>query len=337
MKKYILSFETSCDDTSVAVVDTDLNVLSNILSSQPDHEAFGGVYPELASRLHIKNLNKCLDAALNKANIKMKDISAIAVSVNPGLIGSLLVGVSFAKALAWSIDIPLIAVNHLLGHVMAIRIEFPELSPPWLALIVSGGHTELVIFNSLDDFFILGQTLDDAAGEAFDKIAKILNLGFPGGPIIDKIAKNGNPNFYRFPRCLDKKNNFNFSFSGLKTSVLNWLEKQTPDFITENISHIAASAQSAIIDILVKKTLNAALQYDKKKVVLAGGVSANSALRSTIKNSYKDLGIEVYFPKINYCIDNAAMIGIASVPKFLRGEFSDLNLKAFSTKGIKLI
>ena len=336
-KTYILAIETSCDDTSIAVIDTNYQVYSNIISSQSDHQVFGGVFPELASRLHLKNINKCLDAALNKANVQLKDISAIAVAINPGLIGSLIVGVSFAKSLAWSLDIPLIAVNHMLGHVMANKLEHPNLNPPWLALVVSGGHTELVIFKSLTDFYIIGQTLDDASGEAFDKIAKLLNLGFPGGPIIDKIAKIGNPNFYKFPRALNRKDNFSFSFSGLKTSVFTYLQKHKPEYISENLQDIVASVQQAIVDILVSKTIQAAKKYNMNKIIVAGGVSANSCLRTEMKNKCEKHGFESFFPKLQYCMDNGAMIGAAAVNKYFNKEFADLRLNAFSTKGIKYI
>jgi N6-L-threonylcarbamoyladenine synthase len=335
MKQYILAFETSCDDTSIAVVDTDYNVYSNIMSSQKDHEPYGGVLPELASRLHLKNLDKVLDASLYKANKTLKDISAIAVSVNPGLIGSLLVGVSYAKSLAWTLGVPLIAINHMLGHVMAVKIEHPELKPPWLSLVVSGGHTELVIFDTLSDFYIIGQTLDDASGEAFDKVAKLLNLGFPGGPVIDKMSKGRNPAFHKFPRALDTKDNFNFSYSGLKTSVMQWLKKQTPDFIETNLPDIVASVQQAIVDILVKKTINASIKYNMNKIIVVGGVSANSCLRNDIVVAAEKLGKEVYVPKLAYCMDNAAMIGVAAILKFKNEEFSDLSLNAFSTKGIR--
>ena len=337
MKSYILAFETTCDDTSVAIVDTDYMVHSNILSSQPNHEAFGGIVPELASRLHLKNINRCLDAALNKAGVSLHEISAIAVSVNPGLIGSLIVGVSFAKSLAWSLNKPLIAVNHMLGHVMANKLENSDLNPPWLSLVVSGGHTELVLFNSLIDFYIVGQTLDDAAGEAFDKVAKLLNLGFPGGPIIDKLAQNGNPDFYKFPRALNKKNNYNFSFSGLKTSVLNWTQKQTSDFLAENKADIVASVQQAIVDILVKKTINAAREHKVQQIIVAGGVSANSRLRLEMTKYCQKYNLSVFFPKIEYCMDNAAMIAAAAIPKYLSQEISDYSLNAFSTKGIRYI
>ncbi|MDD4156160.1 MAG: tRNA (adenosine(37)-N6)-threonylcarbamoyltransferase complex transferase subunit TsaD [Candidatus Cloacimonetes bacterium] len=337
MPKFILAFETSCDDTSVAIIDTNYKVYANIMSSQPDHEAFGGVVPELASRLHLKNITHCLNAALKKANMNLKDISVIAVSINPGLIGSLLVGVSYAKSLAWSLNIPLISVNHMLGHVMANKIEHPDLNPPWLALVVSGGHTELVIFNTLTDFYIIGQTLDDAAGEAFDKVAKLLNLGFPGGPIIDKIAKSGNPNFHIFPRALNKKDNFNFSFSGLKTSVYTWIKLQNQDFINQHLADITASVQSAIVDILTKKTFSAAIKYNINKIIVAGGVSANSELRNQMQTKAYKYKKEIYFPKLQYCMDNAAMIGSAAIEKFINKEFSPLSLNAFSTKGIKYL
>jgi N6-L-threonylcarbamoyladenine synthase len=307
------------------------------MSSQPNHETFGGVIPELASRLHLKNIDKVLDAALNKAQISLKDISAIAVSVNPGLIGSLLVGMSYAKSLAWTLGIPLIAINHMLGHVMAVLIENPQLRPPWLSLVVSGGHTELVIFNTLDDFYIIGQTLDDASGEAFDKVAKLLNLGFPGGPVIDKMAVGRNPAFHKFPRALDRKDNFDFSFSGLKTSVLQWVEKQTPQYIEENLPDIVASVQQAIVDILVKKTINASIKHNMEKIIVVGGVSANSCLRREIVEAAQIHGKQVYVPKLQYCMDNAAMIGVAAIEKLKQSDFSDLTLNAFSTKGIRKI
>jgi len=342
MTNYLLAIETSCDDTSVAIVDTDYHVYANILSSQPDHNAFGGVLPELASRLHLKNLPICLQATLTQARLSLDDISAVVVSINPGLIGSLLVGLSFAKALAWTKNIPLITVNHMLGHVLANQIDHPELHPPWLALIVSGGHTELVLFHATDglnavqmDFTILGQTLDDAAGEAFDKIAQILGLGFPGGPVIDQLATIGDPTFYRFPRALDKKDNFDFSFSGLKTSVINWWKKQTPEYLRANTENIAASVQQAIVDILVKKTINATKKYHMDTIILAGGVSANSALRKHMQTHCDKHGFRLFYPPLKYCMDNAAMIGIVGIHKYIRGEFSPLSVRAFSTKGIR--
>ncbi len=337
MSEYILAIETSCDDTSVAIIDTEYKVYSNVISSQPDHNAFGGVVPELASRLHMKNLTHCTHAALKESGLHLKDISAIAVSINPGLIGSLLVGVSFAKGMSWALGIPIIAVNHMLGHVFANKIENQNLQAPWLSLIVSGGHTELVYFSTEYDFNIVGHTLDDAAGEAFDKTAKLLGLGYPGGPIIDKMAKTGNPNFVKFPRALNIKDNFNFSFSGLKTSILQYITNSSEDFITEHINDIIASVQNAIVEILVKKTINYAKKNNINKIIIAGGVSANSFLREQMTYHAKKIQAEVYFPKIKLCMDNGAMIGAAAVNKYINKEFNNLSLNAFSTKGIKKI
>jgi N6-L-threonylcarbamoyladenine synthase len=337
----ILAFETSCDDTSVAVVTSDCEVLSNIISSQPNHAEFGGVYPELASRLHLKNINYCLKMALEKANVSLNEINAITVTVNPGLIGSLIVGTSFAKSLAWSLDIPLIPVNHLFAHVLSNKIQNRALEPPFMALIVSGGHTELVMFNNYKDFYIIGQTLDDAAGEAFDKIAKILGLGFPGGPIIDNLAKTGNSSFYKFPRALNSKNNLNFSFSGLKTAVNLWINKQEKDFVKEHLNDIVASVQMAIIDALTSKTILAAKKYKTETIVLAGGVSANSCLRNQMEKLCHKNSIQLFYPKMEYCMDNAAMVAVAAL--VLNEKYNEINvndhlsLNPSSTKGIKKI
>lgn len=333
----ILAFETSCDDTSVAVIDSNFKVHANLISSQLTHEDYGGVVPELASRLHLKNIMMLTRMTLEKAKLELNEIEAVAVSINPGLIGALLVGVSFAKSLAYSIGKPLIAVNHMLGHVYATKIKNPDLEPPFLALVVSGGHTELVNFHSFEDFEIIGKTLDDAAGEAFDKTAKLLNLGYPGGPIIDEIAKKGNPEFVRFPRALNKKGNFNFSFSGLKTSIRNYLLNHNCDFIKKHLADITASVQAAIVDSLVSKTLNYAKKNNSDKIIIAGGVSANSMLRKKFKEQADKIGIDVVFPALEYCMDNAAMIGAAAVDKYKRKEFADLSLNAFSKKGLRFI
>ncbi len=333
----ILAFETSCDDTSVAVLDSNFKVHANLISSQLTHEDFGGVVPELASRLHLKNIMKITKVTLEKAKLELNEIDAIAVSINPGLIGALLVGVSFAKSLAYSIGKPLIAVNHMLGHVYATKIKHPNLEPPFLALVVSGGHTELVNFHSFEDFEIIGKTQDDAAGEAFDKTAKLLNLGYPGGPIIDEIAKKGNPEFVRFPRALNRKDNYDFSFSGLKTSVRNYILKQNSDFIKKHLADIGASVQAAIVDSLVSKTINYAKKSNSDKIIIAGGVSANSMLRKNFKEQANKLGVQIIFPALEYCMDNAAMIGAAAVDKYKRKEFADLSLNAFSKKGLRFI
>jgi N6-L-threonylcarbamoyladenine synthase len=333
----ILAFETSCDDTSVAVIDSDYKVYSNIISSQPDHNDFGGVVPELASRLHIKNIMRITDAALKKADVTFDDIDAIAVSVNPGLIGALLVGVSFAKSLAYSLGKPLIAVNHMLGHIYANKIEYPNLEPPYLALIVSGGHTELVDFTSANEYEIVGRTRDDAAGEAFDKTAKILGLGYPGGPVIDKLSKTGNPEFVNFPRALKQKDSFDFSFSGFKTSVRNYLESQSKEFIKEHLADITASVQTAIVDSLVTKTIRYAKKYGAKKIIIAGGVSANSLLRKRMTEETTKIKAELFYPRLEYCMDNAAMIGAAAVEKYFKKDFAHLSLNAFSKKGLRFI
>ncbi len=333
----ILAFETSCDDTSVAIINSKFKVLVNLISSQTTHNDFGGVVPELASRLHLKNIMQLTQAALTKADLSFEDIDSIAVSVNPGLIGALLVGVSFAKSLAYSLGKPLIAVNHMLGHIYANRIENPYLLPPYLALVVSGGHTELVDFKSLDDFEIIGKTRDDAAGEAFDKISKLLGLSYPGGPIIDKIARNGDPKFYQFPRALNKKDNYDFSFSGFKTSVRNYLASKDNSFIKSHIADIAASVQQAIVDSLVSKTIAFAKKSNAKTIIVAGGVSANSLLRKEIFDKGKAIGANVFFPALEYCMDNAAMIGAVAIEKYQKSEFANLSLNAFSKKGIRII
>ena len=333
----ILAFETSCDDTSVAVIDSNYKVYSNLISSQITHQDFGGVVPELASRMHMKNIMKLTQMAMNKAEVTFNDIDAIAVSVNPGLIGALLVGVSFAKSLSYSLNKPLIAVNHMLGHIYANKIRNPELDPPYLALVVSGGHTELVDFRAIDDFDIVGKTRDDAAGEAFDKVAKLLGLGYPGGPQIDSTAKDGDPHFADFPRAMKQKDNFDFSFSGFKTAVRNYLLAHDKEFIKKHMVDITASVQKAIVDSLVSKTINYAKKHDSKVIIVAGGVSANSLLRQEIKEQTRKLGIKVYFPPLEYCMDNAAMIGAAAVEKYKRREFADLSLNAFSTKGVRFI
>lgn len=333
----ILAIETSCDDTSVAVIDNNYRVLANLTSSQDVHQQYGGVVPELASRLHIKYLMILTKECLKKADLTLSEIDAVAVAVNPGLIGSLLVGTSFAKSLAYSLKRPLIAVNHMLGHVYANKISNPGLVPPYLALVVSGGHTELVNFSTNKDFQIIGRTQDDAAGEAFDKTAKLLGLGYPGGPVIDKIAKNGNPEFVSFPRALKQKDNYNFSFSGLKTAILNYLNEKEKDFIEENLPHIAASVQQAIIEPLVSKTIRFARQNNINYVVLAGGVSANSLLRTMMQEETAKISAKLFYPPLPYCMDNAAMIGAAAIEKYLDKDFAGLELNPFSTKGVRLV
>lgn len=337
MKK-ILAIETSCDDTSVAVIDTDYNVHANLISSQPEHDLFGGVVPELASRVHLKNIVHLTEAALKKAQITFDDIDAIAVSVNPGLIGALLVGVSYAKSLAYGLGLPLIAVNHMVGHVAVNMIEHKdEMVAPYLVLVVSGGHTELAHFTAEREFEIVGRTIDDAAGEAFDKSAKLLGLGYPGGPIIDKLAKQGDSSYQSFTIGMKKKDNYNFSFSGLKTAIRNFIESHSRDELEEHKYDIAASVQTGIVDNLLYKTLNYLDKNRIKKLVLAGGVSANSELRSRLETETAKRNVKLIYPSLKYCTDNAAMIGAAAVEKLHRKEFSDLDLNAFSTKGFRIL
>lgn len=335
--KQILAFESSCDDTSVAIVDTGYTVKCNLISSQPQHQRFGGVLPELASRLHLKNMLYLTESALGDGGVALADVSAVAVSVNPGLIGSLLVGLSFAKSLAWSMSLPLITVNHMLAHIFANFIEHPCLEAPFLALVVSGGHTELVHFKSLTDFEIVGRTVDDAAGETFDKTAKLLGLGFPGGPLIDTLAKTGDPSFVHFPRAFVQKQNYNFSYSGLKTSVLTYLAKHGQDFVKARLADLAASIQQAIIAPLISKSLAYAEIQGISTILTGGGVAANTALREQLSAGAAKLGIRVFFPSLAYCMDNAAMVGAAAIPKFRERLFSPLSVNAFSIKGTRLL
>jgi len=336
--KYILSFETSCDDTSVAVLNTDYEVLANIISTQTEHLEFGGVLPELASRMHMQNIMRLAQAALNQAGINLEQIDALAVSVNPGLIGSLIVGLAFAKSMAWSLQIPLITVNHLLSHIFANFIEHRgKIKAPFLALVVSGGHTELVYFLSETEFEVVGKTLDDAAGETFDKSAKLLGLDFPGGPIIDELSEGGDKNFVNLPNPLPQKDNYNFSYSGMKTAIRSYIIEQDKDFIAEHIHDIAASVQEAIIRPLISKTLRKAKELKVKQILIAGGVAANSALRKEMTSVAKRQGVEVFYPSIKLCTDNAAMIAAAAIPKLKVGDYAELSVNADSTKGTRYL
>ena len=335
--KRILAFESSCDDTSVAILDTEFRVLCNLVSTQHSHAAFGGVLPELASRLHMRNILHLTETALHQTGLEAGQIDALAVSTNPGLIGSLIVGLSFAKSLAWVWGKPLITVNHMMAHIFANFIETPGINPPFLALVVSGGHTEMVHFKSLTDFEVVGKTLDDAAGETFDKTAKLLGLGFPGGPAIDKLARDGDPAYHRFPRGLNRKGNLNFSYSGLKTAVLEYLTASDHDQIETHKADIAASIQQAIIDPLIGKSLAYANQESIKTILLAGGVAANSALRLQLDRESARHKIAAHYPPLSLCVDNAAMVGAAAIPKLLAGQFSGLDVNASPAKGTRSI
>ncbi len=333
----ILAFESSCDDTSVAILDTNYRVLINLISSQVEHLEFGGVLPELASRLHMRNIMHLSQLALQKAQLKLSDIDAIAVSINPGLIGSLIVGLAFAKSLAWSMQKPLITVNHLLSHIFANYIDHPHLEPPFLALVVSGGHTELVHFKTNTDFDIVGKTLDDAAGETFDKAAKLMGLGFPGGPIIDRLARDGDEGFVALPNPLPQKDNYNFSYSGLKTAIRTYIYNQTAEHLSEHQNDIAASVQAAIVRPLISKTIRKARELGIRQVLIAGGVAANTALREGLTRQGRRHQIEVFYPSLELCMDNAAMVAAAAIPKFEAGLFAPLSVNANSIKGTRLL
>ena len=319
----ILAIESSCDDTSAAICKDGI-ILSNIIANQSVHEKYGGVVPELASRAHIQNIVPTVQAALTTANVALESIDAVAFTQSPGLIGSLLVGVQFAKSVALALNKPLIAVHHMQAHVLANLID-PDNRPdfPFLCLTVSGGHTQIVLANSPLELEVIGETIDDAAGEAFDKCAKLLGLPYPGGPLIDKNAKEGNPTAFKFAE--PQMPELNFSFSGLKTSVLYFLQKQESGFIEANLNDLCASIQYTIINILLKKLNKAVLQTGVKRVCIAGGVSANSGLRNGLQAIGKKYGWSTYIPAFQYCTDNAAMIAITAHYKFQAGQFSGLD------------
>jgi N6-L-threonylcarbamoyladenine synthase len=319
----ILAIETSCDDTSAAILKNDM-VLSNIVSSQKIHEIYGGVVPELASREHDKLIVPVVKEALSKANISLTEIRAIAYTRGPGLLGSLLVGSSFAKSLSMSLDVPIIEINHMQAHILSIYIKDNISSPkfPFLALTVSGGHTQLVRVESAVNFKELGATLDDAAGEAFDKCGKMIGLDYPAGPIIDNLAKNGNPKSFKFSK--PKVEGLNFSFSGLKTNFKNFINSKSDQFIKSNINDLCASLQNTIVEILIDKIKKAHNKHNIPHFVICGGVSANSFLRQKLKELEISDNIYTYFPKVSYSTDNAAMIGIAAYFKFKQSIFGKL-------------
>jgi len=325
-KPLILGIESSCDETSAAIL-RGFDVLSHIVYSQIIHRQYGGVVPELASREHEKAIIRVCQEAFDDAEIKVGDIDAIAVTYGPGLMGALLVGLNFAKGLALALGKPLIGVNHIEGHLYAPFLEFPDLKAPYLCLLVSGGHTMLIDVQGFRKFTILGQTLDDAAGESFDKTARLLKLGYPGGPLIDKISRNGNPKAVHFPRALLHKDSLDMSFSGLKTAVLNYI-RQNPPGDDQAVADIAASFQAAVIDTLVEKVRRAARFTGLKSMVLAGGVAANSQLRAKMENLATELKIDLFYPPLAYCTDNAAMIAAAGVLYYEKNCFSPLNLTA---------
>lgn len=321
----ILAIESSCDETSAAIIHNGC-VLSNHIATQKVHERYGGVVPEMASRAHIQNIVAVVDAAVVDAGISKKQITAVAFTQAPGLIGSLLVGVCFAKSFAQALDVPLIAVHHMQAHVLAHFIEERQPEFPFLCLTVSGGHTQIVLCRSHLDMEVLGETMDDAAGEAFDKVAKMLGLPYPGGPLIDKYAAQGDPLRFKFPS--KEMKDYTFSFSGIKTSVLYFLQAQKkidPEFVSNNLNDICASVQYTIVKMLMAKLERAAADLNIKHVGIAGGVSANSGLRTAIKEAGIKNGWQVYIPRFEYCTDNAAMIGITGYYKYQQGLFTDLS------------
>ena len=327
----ILGIESSCDDTSAAVIKNSA-ILSNIIATQKIHEEFGGVVPELASRAHQQNIIPVVEAAIQKAGITLQDLNAIAFTSGPGLMGSLVVGTSFAKSLGFSLNIPIIQVNHMKGHILAHFIDGQydkKPSFPFLCLTVSGGHTQLVIVEDYLKMKIIGSTIDDAAGEAFDKSAKILGFPYPGGPLIDKYAKDGNPNAFSFAK--PRLEAYDFSFSGLKTSILYFLQKEIkkdPDFIQANLADLCASIQKSILDVLFDKLKKAVKSFGINEIVIAGGVSANSGLRNGLTELGKTNQWNVYIPKMEYCTDNAAMIAITGYYMYQKGQFSTMDVVA---------
>ena len=317
---YILAIESSCDETAAAVVKNGRSVLSNIISSQIDlHTLYGGVVPEIASRKHIEKINQVIEEALKTAQVSMEDIDAIAVTYGPGLVGALLVGVSAAKALAFATGKPLIGVHHIEGHISANYIENTNLEPPFMSLVVSGGHSHLVVVKDYGEYEIIGRTRDDAAGEAFDKVARAIGLGYPGGPKIDKISKEGNPEAIKFPRAKVGENVYDFSFSGLKSAVLNYLNACQMKGETVNVPDVAASFQKAVTDVLVEHAIHGAKEYGFTKLAIAGGVASNSALRASMKAACDKAGIQFFHPSPIFCTDNAAMIGVAGYYEYIKG------------------
>ena len=325
----ILAIETSCDETSAAVVVNGRDVLSNVISSQiASHKKFGGVVPELASRMHIEKIDEVIAAAMEEAGTKFEDLSAVAVTYGPGLVGALLVGVAEAKALAYARNLPLIPVHHISGHIAANYIEDRDLKPPFLCLVVSGGHTHLVKTDDYGEYTILGKTRDDAIGEAFDKIAREVGLGYPGGPKIDKAAKEGDEDAIVFPKAYLEEGSYDFSFSGVKSAVINYMHRAKQRGEEPNREDLVASFQKAVTDIVTEKTMQAAEAFGIRKIAIAGGVAANSRLRREMEKACVAKGYSLNVPSMEYCTDNAAMIGAAAYFEYMKGNRADLTLNA---------
>jgi len=330
-KGIILGIESSCDDTGVAILKNGTELLSNKLASQIDfHREFGGVVPEIASRKHLEIINLLIDRALKEAGMGFKDIDAVAATKGPGLIGALLVGICVSKTISFTYDIPFIGVNHLMGHIYANFLTYPELKPPFIIMLVSGGHTEIILMKDYADYEVIGSTLDDAAGEAFDKGARVLGLNYPGGPSIQKESQNGDELSIRFPQALKGKNNFNFSFSGLKTSLLYYM-KENPD---ASICNAAASYQYAVVNVIVEKVFNAARKNGINKILFAGGVAANNNLRIKAEEKAKKWGYRVYFPAVSECTDNAAMIAKAGWYKYQNNLIEGLDCNVYPSLSV---
>ena len=325
----ILAIESSCDETAASVVKNGRTILSNVISSQIElHKLYGGVVPEIASRKHIEKINQVIEQALEDANVTLDEIDAVGVTYGPGLVGALLVGVAEAKAIAYARKLPLVGVHHIVGHVSANYIEHPDLEPPFLCLIVSGGHTHLVIVKEYGVFEILGRTRDDAAGEAFDKVARAIGLGYPGGPKIDKLSKEGNPKAIEFPRAKIDGCPYDFSFSGVKSAVLNYMNQAKMKGEEVNRADLAASFQAAVVDVLTEHTMRAAEDYGITKIAIAGGVASNQTLRAAIEKACKQRNFRFYCPSPIFCTDNAAMIGVAAYYEYQKGVRHGWDLNA---------
>ena len=328
-KLLTLAIESSCDETAAAVIADGREVLSNIISSQIEiHKQYGGVVPEIASRHHLNNVNTVVDQALDEAGVTIDDVDMIGVTYGPGLVGALLIGLATAKAYALAADKPLIGVHHIHGHICANYIQHKELEPPFMALVISGGHTNIVEVEDYNTCRVLGGTRDDAVGEAYDKVARVLGLGYPGGPLIDKIAREGDPTAVEFKRVFLEKGSLDFSFSGIKTGVLNYINSEKQAGREINVPDVAAGFQAAVLDVIVAKTVGAALDLGKDKIVMAGGVAANSMLREMLEKECTKHGLKLYYPAPVLCTDNAAMIGCAAYYKYMAGERDDLTLDA---------
>lgn len=325
----ILAIESSCDETAASVVENGREVLSNVIYSQIAlHTEYGGVVPEIASRKHIEKINQVIEQALEDAGMQLSDLTAIAVTYGPGLVGALLVGVSAAKAISFATGLPLIGVHHIEGHISANYIENKDLEPPFLCLVVSGGHSHLVVVKDYGEYEIIGRTRDDAAGEAFDKVARAIGLGYPGGPKIDRVAKEGNPNAIHFPRAKVGDAEYDFSFSGLKSAVLNYLNSCQMKGEEICVPDVAASFQKAVVDVLVEHSMDAVKRYGYSRFAIAGGVASNSALRAAFEEACKARKIEFYHPSPVYCTDNAAMIGAAAYYEYVKGVRHGYDLNA---------